>query len=428
MKKLPLFGLFFILLFVASVFGQMPNTHTVIDAQAIRTVSSEITNRCDEQVLIAGEKVTDIWVTEYTKADRNAYIGSHSIVSVINGFRRASDVTEQCLTHGQAMHLIVDYYTAHGPAGIVPSHLKKFFGSNVLWHGIVEQGFERDLFDYMIRNPNRFVLTPDETRQITASSLDIYFEDQDKFDFIKEKEGKDPTFSLSIVDQALKVSNGNTDVWFDTVYSTSLPLWWILICVGLISLGILLLVLTFILKVRTGEISLFSIVFGLIFLAFGILLLISILTGQSFLWYQTITGSPWLIGALVSIVGAIFLIGAVVKRTNISYWILGVSILLLGLYALISLNINFSDAQIESVLTDANNKLTEYLETEKLDVTEASGLSYCAKHFPGGACEEMQLGALNEAEGPFIIVLYIFSGLLGLFIIFQIIKVVKGGK
>lgn len=274
------------MLLIPSTLAWMPENHAYYTISQFREVSSPITRLCEgrEAQIMFGNSGADVPVIHYLENNLEGYKGTHSRGIYTKCLELAgSDTDLKCVCYGIGLHLIQDK-TSHYE--FVPTYIKKYFGSNVLIHPIVEINAREQTMNRLESNPNPD-LSVTEIRDIAKYALNLFYEDEKYYRIFEQSTGLDMRTDFAMVDSALK-----GEKWADEVYGkqVNLPNFYWFVSIGIALAGIIWLVLTFVLA--RNKLAILSYILGGMIFAFGLLLVISLSTGQSWIWYSTIAKVP----------------------------------------------------------------------------------------------------------------------------------------
>jgi hypothetical protein len=280
------------------------------------------------------------------------------------------------------MHVIQD---TDSHLEIVPLYIGKWWSTNLIFDGIVEKSFENAMMRYLAAHPDPTV-SVDEIKHFTANSLNPFFENERYVTLLNGMTGIDIRTDLGIVDTALKAGSGDSTVWNKTVYGKEVMLPWYFygLCIAGMLVGIFFIVLSYL-----NGWSKLDLIIGLIILIIAALVLASILTGRSWLWYNGLVSIPDTLGI-----------------------------------------IRFDDATMQREINNMLTRSKYYLENEKLVYDDATGLTYCKQYTQSGSCAPngWTEGPLNKAEWKYnFVMLPLIIISLGLFIFWRVRKAIRGG-
>jgi hypothetical protein len=285
MKKTTLI-LFCVLLLIPFSYAWMPENHAYFTIEGFRTTNSPITTLCQdrEEQIIFGNAAADVPVIHYLENDLEGYKGTHSRAVYTKCLEIAgSDKDLKCFCYGVGLHLVQDVVSHYD---VVPLYIQKYFGSNKLLHPIIEINTRAQTLERLKANPSA-VATEEEIKQAAKYSLDLFYKDAKYYQLFQEATGLDMRQDFAAVDAALRGER-----WKDVVYGkkVSLPSWYWVVSGSIAIIGIFWVVLTRL--ISRNKLGILSYFIGGALSIFGVLLLISLATGQSWIWYNNIAKIP----------------------------------------------------------------------------------------------------------------------------------------
>ena len=268
-----------------------------------------------------------------TTEGKEIYRGTHVKKAVDNCFVLAGNDDElRAACIGWGLHLTQDIVSHEG---YTPKYIKKFLSTNLIMHPPTERRVTKNLLREYPEDEERVI-------ELTRTNCDIFSRDPKFLKILNDATGMDLTNDVQIVDSALK-GTGRYDseqVWGKKV---DLPNWWYYVVGSILALSLLIFIALAIFAVR------FKIFLMVVWVIIGLIagaVLLSLLLGTSYIWYNSIVD----------------VVGIFISVPDWQDWWL------------------------------ANQKSTiDYLDTGVLKTTDASGLT----HFEGNTRIP---GALTDAE------------------------------
>jgi hypothetical protein len=357
-----------------AVLARFPHEHVYLTLKAFRELDTPITRLCGDKLELvqAGNNGADAPVIHYMDDKVTSYIGTHTKGTYEQCLIEAgSDVDARCVCYGMGLHIAQDDVHVYDYG--VPKWIKKYWGSNVVLHAAAERKHEQMLLSDIQEGKLGTVVGYNEVVERTKHSYDPFFSQEKFINLFNRATGTDMYSDIAIVGASLRGERWDQEVYGKKV---GLPAWTYVLIGGLIAVGALFIVLALLSKTSVGF-KAFSVVKGSLFALAGLILLASILTGQSWVWFNYLL-QP--VGAVMSV----------------------------------------SDDEHRVWMEKGYEHTKYFLENEELPHADASGLSYYDED------GKYHRGALNEAETRGIVLLVIVGILyLGL-LVWMAKKFIKG--
>jgi len=342
MKKtyLIFIALFFSLLLVNSVKADFPAPHIISTLDALETQPETNFKRiCRSNLEVClGFNIcgADSTVVHYlTRSGKEIYRGTHTKKAVDNCFKLAgNDEQLQAGCIGWGLHLTQDP-NSHGKNGYTSSSISKYKATNLMLHPVTERVYET----YAIENSK---YSADYINNLVSTNCDIFYKDPKYLKLLNEASGLTLDNDVQIAQTALSGQGkySSEQIWGKKV---DLPNWWyyLLIAIIIISLTAFLGIAIFGYRLRIT----LMIFWGIVLIISGVVLL-SLILGTSFIWYN----------------GVVDVFGWIISIPNIDNYI------------------------------DTSFDLTkQYLDTGILRITDATGLdSYIGTTFMSGALSDAE--------------------------------------
>ena len=292
--------LFFILLLAMSMIvvsnnteAWFPEDHVYFTLSQMRSIDSGITRLCRdrEAQIMFGNAGADVPVIHYLENKLESYKGTHSRGVYAKCLELpGSDPDLKCVCYGMATHIIQDR-TAH--YGYVPTYVSKYYGANVILHPLIEKAATMQLLNRLEENPNN-VITVEEIEEIAQNTLDLHHE-QKYIDLFEKSTGLEMAQDFAAVEISLK---GESSGWYEAVYGkkVSYPTFYWMIVVSFFALSIGWIALVFFVGKNNWKYLGYAL--GIIGLIISFVVLLSLLLGTSWVWFEFISQAP---AALLSI-------------------------------------------------------------------------------------------------------------------------------
>jgi hypothetical protein len=389
MKSKQLFLIFslplFFLLFVIPTDAYFTKSHEYWVLKAIEDEpDSMVAKLCGDrpEFLTSGNTINDVPVLHYNDRDQvKSYIFLHQRQSYIKCLNEAgTDVNKKCLCYGG--HNIGDGL-AHLDDGIVVKYLKKYLGSNLLYHAAIESDYEKKHMKYLEKKGDSLI-TSGKLEFYDDRVLDVFFEEtggnSEYLEIYSRLSGL--SFDEFKRDAQIFRSGYQGEGFYSTIYDEkiTLPSIFYIFAIGLMVLGLgsIIIILVLGIKFPTTKWKYLFILLSLIVLFIGSMLLISLITGNTWDWIRL---------------------------------------------SLTLVPIKISDADV-ALYDDLNLKdHKEFFRTGVMPDDDVSGLSFYDSE---GRFHE---GALSNAEKPFnYLMIFVIAPLVLLFYTFLLYKIFKVKK
>lgn len=331
-------------------FAAFTQSHLTWAIWGFENVNSPITQMCSEHLdkVLDGQTATDIPVLHYFDNEFMSYIGTHTRGSGHEACLESagSDVELKCVCVGNALHLIPDSFF-HNKGGVVPTYLEKYASLNLIGHMVIEKNFEDKLLAKVKdEEPGLYSKVEYYNKQVCNSFFEQTGGNKKFLKLFNEMSGIDMTNDANIFCNGYKGTG-----FYDTVYNQKLklPFWFWGVSIGMIILGLTLAYGFFRLGETNWKFALVAIYLIIAILGGGILY--SFYSGNTWQWIEYSVSVPAKFGVL-----------------------------------------SVSESDVEMYDKDIRAATKAFLETGRLIVDDASGLTYVDSEGVHIA------GALNESE------------------------------
>lgn len=290
---LPIFALILVA-FSLTVSAHFTKSHEIWVIKGFEQLSSgDAAYICKDKLAIVldGNTGADVPVLHYFDEGVAAYISTHTTGSGYKACLDAagSDIDKRCMCVGIGTHITQDAHSHTDETtidGLVPAHLKKFFGINFLGHMVIERNFENKHLKLLENDP---IITSGKLELYDSKVLDSFFPDvggdYKYFNLFSDMSG------IDIRNDAVLFRGGYQGKGFyDTVYKkekAKLPFWMQAIAYGMAIAGLIFSVI-FIFFARSKWLwRIIGSLQWIIILVVGVLLIVSFYQGTT--WKITTT-------------------------------------------------------------------------------------------------------------------------------------------
>ena len=184
MNKFLIFGIFLLIINTMPVESFFTESHLYWTIKGFESTDSSITRECNGKlsILLDGNTAADVPVLHYfDKNTVTSYISTHTQGAGYQTclLEASADVEKRCFCYGVGTHIVEDVFS-HLEDGLVPKYLKKFLGTNLFGHMVIERDFEKKHVALVLTRTSEPWIQKGELQSYNGIILNNLFEETDR--------------------------------------------------------------------------------------------------------------------------------------------------------------------------------------------------------------------------------------------------------